>query len=96
MTARYENLNLVFLELGSFILQLVKGFKNMKWIVRSPLQHISVALTHPAVAESPERGGEEGAGGEVGGGEEASEHCAPGPAPPPQPAAGAHQERPAG
>lgn len=47
----------------------------------------------PAAAESPEEGSEKGPGGEGGGGEEASEHGAPGTASPPQPAAGAHQER---
>lgn len=50
----------------------------------------------PAAPESPEEGGEKGAGGEVGGGEEASEHGAPGPTSPSQPAAGARQEGPAG
>lgn len=51
--------------------------------------------SYPAVAESPEKGGKKGADSEGGGGEEASWHCAPGPAPPPQPAAGARQARPA-
>lgn len=48
-----------------------------------------------AVVESPEEGGEEGASGQDGGREEASEHNPPGPAGSPWPAAGARQERPA-
>lgn len=57
----------------------------------------SCSLTRPvaAVAERPEEVGKEGAGGKGGDGEEASEHCAPGSAPPPQPTAGARQDRPA-
>ena len=56
------------------------------------------SLTHPApaVAESPEKSCEKGAAGEGGCGEEASEHGAPDTASPPQPAAGACEERRAG
>ncbi len=96
----YENESVETLKL---VLQQLIGFQNIQqqeiWVSNCSLFTQTLLacfeMNHPAaaVAESPEEGGEEGAGGEFWGGEEASEHCPPGPAPPPQPAAGARQER---